>query len=124
MTRLPRLLLAGCAALVLGCGAGSSNPSEEAAPSGEQYTIVFENTQFEDATIYIIFEGAGRRRLGRVTGTSTGRWTVPSRGNAFVIEAAFMALGEIETDPIFATPGDTITITAQSSGVLTHSISR
>ena len=124
MTRLPRFLLAGCAALALACGGGSSNPSEEAAPSGDQYTIIFDNPQFEDATIYIIFEGAGPRRLGRVTGTNTERWRVPARGNTFIIQAAFMALGEIETDAIFATPGDTITIRAQSSGVLTYSISR
>jgi hypothetical protein len=125
MTMLPRLLMAACTVLMVACGgSSSSNPPQGAAPVGEQYTIIFENSQYEDATVYIEFEAAGSRRLGRVTGTSTERWRIPARSTVFVIHATFMVLGEHETDPIFATPGDTITVVAQSTGGLVFSISR
>ena len=125
MTKVPRFLMAACTVLMVACGAGSSsNPPEEAAPSGEQYTIIFENTQYEDVAVSILFEAAGPRRLGRVTGTSTERWRIPARSTAFVIHATFMVLGERETDLIVAAPGDTITIVARSTGDLDYKISR
>ena len=125
MTKIPRFLVAACTVLMVACGASSSNQSEGATPSGEQYTIIFENTQYEDVAVAVIFEAAGPRRLGRVTGVSTERWRVPVRSAAFVIHAAFMGgLGEYETDPIVAAPGDTITITTQSTGDLVFKISR
>jgi hypothetical protein len=126
MTKIPRFLIAACTVLMVACGAsGSNNPPEGATPSGEQYTIIFENTQYEDVAVAIIFEAAGPRRLGRVTGVNTERWRVPARSAAFVIHAAFMGgLGEYETDPIVAAPGDTITIVTQSTGDLVYKISR
>ena len=84
-------------------------------------TIIFENTQFEDATVYI--EGGGlQRRLGRVGGTSTERFRVPHSPTGYVIEASFTGIGEFQTDLIMADPGNTVTVTAQSTGNLVYSI--
>jgi len=117
-------MAAGTVLMVACGGSSSSNPPQGAAPDSEQYTIIFENSQYEDATVYIEFEAAGPRRLGRVTGTSTERWRIPARSTAFVIHATFMVLGEHETDLIVAAPGDTITVVAQSTGGLVFKVSR
>lgn len=84
-------------------------------------TIEFENTQFEDATVYM--EAAGsQRRLGRVGGNSTETFRVAHSAPGYVITASFTAIGDFETDLIMADPGDTVVITAQSTGNLTYSI--
>ena len=104
------------------CGGGGANGGgEAAAPSQGQVTIIFENTQFEDATVYV--EAAGsQRRLGRVGGTSTERFRVPYSPTGYVVEASFTAIGEFQTDLILADPGSTITVEAQSTGNLIFSI--
>ena len=126
MSWFRNLAMAAPCIVALACGGsggeGTGQPASPAA-SGERITIIFENIQFEDATVFIAFEAAGPRRLGRVTGASSGRFTVRGDGGAFVVLARFLgAPGEYETASIFAVPGDIVTITAHTLGDLTHSI--
>ena len=125
MSRFRDLTMAALCIVALACGSsGGEGTGQPASPSSsEQITIIFENIQFEDATVYIAFEAANPRRLGRVGGASSGRFTVRASGGAFVVSAEFLgAPGSYETDTIFANPGDIVTITAQTIGMLTHSI--
>jgi len=117
-----RLLVAtACVTLLGACGGGGGGGGEGSAPSGDQVSIVFENTQFEDATVYID-SSTGTRRLGRVEGMSTGRFRVPFSPTGFAITASFTAIGEFETAHIDASAGTTVTVTAQSTGNLVFSI--
>lgn len=116
-------MIAG-AALLVGCGGGGVE-YEEAAPAADAITIVFENPQFEDATVYIDSETGGTRRLGRVSGNSSEQFRAPLTAEVgFTIIAYFTALGEIESDVIVASAGDTVVITASSAGGLIYSIRR
>lgn len=111
-----------CAGVLLACGGGAGGDTAEGAqPASSQVTIVFENTQFEDATVYYS-GGAGRRRLGRVSGTSTDRFRAPHSPSGFRIVASFQGIGEFETARILADPGNVVTVTAQSTGNLVFSI--
>jgi hypothetical protein len=85
-------------------------------------TIVFENRQFSDCTVY--YEGsAGRRRLGRVEGNTTLRFRVPHSPTGFRITASYTAIGDFSTQEILADPGNMVTVTSHSTGNLTFSIS-
>lgn len=116
------LLFATIQLLACGGGGGGGGGPEASSPT-EQVTVVFENPQFEDATVYV--QGAsGTRRLGRVSGASTERFQVPHTPTGFVIRASFTGLGDFETDHIRTDPGDVVTVVAQSTGNLVYSISR
>ena len=107
---------------LVACGGGGGGGGDQgAAPSTSQITVVFENTQFEDATVYVE-SSTGNRRLGRVSGTSTERFRTPHSPTGYVFTASFQAIGEFQTDVIMADPGTTVTLTAQSTGNLTYSV--
>lgn len=122
MRRIHRMAHLACLVLLLGCGGGRQQ-GVGSSPTEGQLTIVFENTQFDDATVYVR-GAAGTRRLGRVSGTSTSRFRIPHTPTSFVIEASFPGMGDAETAEIRADPGDIITVTAQSTGNLVFSIGR
>lgn len=125
ISRMRIFWVATCVTLLAACGGGSGGGSAEgtegAAPSAAQVTVIFENTQFEDATLYVESAGA-QRRLGRIEGTNTERFRTPHSPTGYVFTASYTAIGEFDTDVIHADPGDTITITAQSTGNLVFSI--
>ena len=72
--------LLGGALLVVGACTSAGRPLNAApgiAPgSGAKITVTVENLEFLDVTVYSV-AGGGRIRLGRVTGCSTGRFTIP-----------------------------------------------
>lgn len=121
MVKVLKASAIACAGLLMACGGSGGGTAEGTQPASNQVTIVFENTQFEDATVYYR-GGAGRRRLGRVSGTSTERFRAPHSPSGFRIMASFQGIGEFETAGILADPGDVVTVTAQSTGSLVFSI--
>jgi hypothetical protein len=122
MVRLVKASAIACAGMLLACGGGGGDTAEGAEPTSNQVTIVFENNQFADATVYY-HGGAGQRRLGRVSGSSTGRFRAPHSPSGFRIMASFQAIGDFETPMILADPGNVVTVSSQSTGNLIFSIS-
>lgn len=111
-------------ALAFGCGGGSSTESLAdlgSTPATPTIVVIFENNQYTDCNVYYNGSG-GRRRLGRITGNSRGRFEVPDSPTGFRILAAYQAIGDISTGLIQANAGQTVTITSHTTGNLTFTI--
>ena len=129
MGRLTRFLGLAAIGLMVACASGGRSTEEGSladlgtatAAENQQLVIVFENRQYTDCTIYYNGSG-GRRRLGRVTGNSTGRFVAPESPTGFRITAAYQAIGDVTTQMIQANLGQTVTITSHTTGNLTFTV--
>ncbi len=129
MGRLTRFLGLAAIGLMVACASGGRSTDEGSladlgtatAAENQQLVIVFENRQYTDCTIYYNGSG-GRRRLGRVTGNSTGRFVAPESPTGFRITAAYQAIGDVTTQMIQANLGQTVTITSHTTGNLTFTV--
>lgn len=99
----PVLLVAVVATLTTGgCGLGNLEDPLAARPKfGSVVQLTVENNDFRDATIYAIWEGTTRRRVGLATGKKTTDFTIEWVSGSVVFEGEFVAgerliLGEIE----------------------------
>jgi len=113
-------------ALMMACGGGGAGSESlgdlgTSAAESPKLIVVFENNQYTDCTIYYNGSG-GRRRLGRITGNSVGRFEAPDSPSGFRITAAYQAVGDITTQVINAAPGQTVTITSHTTGNLTFTV--
>lgn len=96
------LVLAGCA------GGSGSNPFSRASPEAETLHVTIDNQNFNDASIYAIWRGRGRNRVGTVTGNTSRTFELPYRGETVRFEVDFLAGGEYVGEEIYVGPGDHI----------------
>ena len=107
-----RQLLSYLALVLLAACSSAGRPSR---PGSEERTILeVENRSFTDMTIYLV-EGAGRRRLGLATGSTTTKMTIPASAVSSGRELQFLAdpIGSDRTarsDRIYVRPGETVTL--------------
>ena len=105
-----RLLVVPFAALVAACASSGPVPifSREAG-QGENVTIVADNQNFLDATIYAIW-GGSRDRIGMVTGKSSQTFEVPLRGSDLQLQIDLIGSGSMTTDRIGVFQGDHVEV--------------
>lgn len=92
------------AALVAGCGGRSS-----AATPEEAVTIVVDNQNFYDATVYLRWY-SDRRRLGVVGGYNERQFDTRWAGPELQVEVDLLAGGTYRGDRIAVSPGETIEV--------------
>ena len=113
MPRLvPTLAIALSMSLTAAC-AHTSHVSEQ--ETLEPTVLKVENQGFPDMNIFAIGEGGNRVRLGTVTGTSNGYFTLPDYLIRGIRELRFQALPIATTrgplsQSIMVTPGDTVVL--------------
>ena len=107
-TRRARLFIVPFVALLAAC-ASSSGPrpifSREAG-DGDNITITADNQNFLDATVYAVWSGAARERIGMVTGLTSQTFQVDDRASELQIEIDFIGGGSVTTGRIGVYPGD------------------
>lgn len=109
---IPALALSIGVALAAGCVHSSHMPED----SPQRTVLKVENQGFPDMNIYVLPDASNRIRLGTVTGTSNGYFTLPDYLIRGTREMRFQALpiatqrGPI-SQSITVTPGDTVVLT-------------
>jgi hypothetical protein len=109
---MPAFALSIGVALAAGCTHSSHVPED----SPQRTVLKVENQGFPDMNIYVLPDASNRVRLGTVTGTSNGYFTLPDYLIRGTREMRFQALpiatqrGPI-SQSIVVTPGDTVVLT-------------
>ena len=96
------LTLSGCSMLPRG-----ERPAPDAAPNNEPVFLEVNNQNFQDARIYVIWDGF-RERAGLVNGNTRQTLRLQSRDGQLRVEVDFVAGGGYVTDPIQVWRGETI----------------
>jgi len=104
---IPALLLigftlSGCAMLPRG-----ERPAPDAVSNNEPVLLEVNNQNFQDARIYVIWDGF-RERAGLVNGNTRQTLRLQSRDGQLRVEVDFVAGGGYVTDPIQVWRGETI----------------
>lgn len=111
-----RLILALCAAL-LSTAACAANEREAAALADSRVSVVVENQNFSDVTIYSVRQGT-RARVGWVPGNSTGRFTVSAAqfptGELNLVALPLTGGGAAYSGPVLVGGGQTVYFTVAS----------
>lgn len=104
---LPVLLLAGIA--LSGCTLlpRGERPAPDARSNNEPVLLEVNNQNFQDARIYVIWDGF-RERAGLVNGNTRQTLRLQSRDGQLRVEVDFVAGGGYVTDPIQVWRGETI----------------
>ena len=98
---LTSALIAG--AILAGCGKQSpANPDE-------RVTVVVDNQNFYDATVYLRWY-SDRRRLGNVTGYTKREFDARWQGPELQVEVDLLAGGTYRGDRISVSPGETVEV--------------
>ena len=110
-----RLFFAAACMALMACASGGNtpNPFEASEAGGGRIQIRVENTQFNDATLHALTEGA-RIRLGRVSGKSTETFRIDW---PFVrdlrVEISLLASDTYTTPRLTVSPGEGIRLMIQ-----------
>lgn len=94
--------LYGCAILPRG-----ERPAPDAPSNNEPVLLEVNNQNFQDARIYVIWDGF-RERAGLVNGNTRQTLRLQSRDGQLRVEVDFVAGGGYVTDPIQVWRGETI----------------
>lgn len=121
MPSLPRRLAAFAALLLLPLAAACASGEEEgydAAPRGHYATLIVENDNTSNVTVYALRSGT-RHRIGTVTGLSTEsfpiRRTMLSGGGELNVGIDPLGSNRMYTAyPIYVSEGDVIEVTVSS----------
>jgi hypothetical protein len=97
------------ATLLVGGLAGCAGKSQEPPVPDAPVTIVVENQNFYDATIYLRWYGE-RRRLGTVTGYTTREFDTRWVGPQVQVEVDLLAGGTYRGDRISVSPGESLDV--------------
>ncbi|HYJ78005.1 MAG TPA: hypothetical protein VEW03_00185 [Longimicrobiaceae bacterium] len=108
--RVPLLLL-----LVLAGGACTGRGRSAAQPA-ETTTLLIRNNSWSDMTIFVLYSGGTRQRLGLVNGNSSGTFRIPSSVVGMGRDLRFMAdpVGSSNTAQsfnMFVRPGEEVRLT-------------
>ena len=105
-------------ALFLGCGGGLvQDPLEAVEKFGSVVQLTVHNNDFNDAVIYAMWSGFGRRRVGMVTGKTSKTFTFDLESHSIRIEADFIAGRSFTTDEIDMFEGDHLDLVIQSDAL-------
>jgi len=104
MRGLKRLATMTFVGPVLACGHGV--PRGEVPPFSEPVTIEVVNENYHDATIYALYEGLVRERLGFVVGHTTDTMTVNWHPTPLRMIMHLVGAGEAVSDVVIVDPGD------------------
>ena len=116
------LALAGA---LLGAGCGTANEmvsggvDDPMAPNDKFGTVVrltVQNNDFKDATVYAVWEGGSRRRIGMVTGKTSATFTFDWVSHRMHIEADFVAGEGFVSDEIEVWEGDHLDLVIMNQG--------
>ncbi len=99
------LLLAGCAPST------RENPFDVTPVSETTVQVTIRNQRFEDITVWAIWEGGSRVRVGMVTGYMTRSFAVEPVGDAVHFEVDFLAGRRFVGQAIFVSRGDQLELT-------------
>jgi hypothetical protein len=89
--------------LLAGCGARRTTVTDE------RVTIVVDNQNFYDATVYLRWY-SDRRRLGSVTGYTKREFDAQWQGPEVQVEVDLLAGGTYRGDRISVSPGETLEV--------------
>lgn len=95
------------ALVALGVAAGCSS-RQDASPD-QRVTVVVDNQNFYDATVYLRWY-SDRRRLGSVTGYTRKEFDAGWQGPEVQVEVDLLAGGTYRGDRISVSPGETLQV--------------
>ena len=107
--RIAAWLLAAASVGAIGCASGSSGSSDAYDRSGSNsrdVTVIVDNLNTSDATLYMIWGAGTRVRLGRISGLSEGEFTTRWYGPDVRMEARFLAGETYVTHSLPVSPGE------------------
>ena len=107
--RIAAWLLAAASVGAIGCASGSSGSSDAYDRSGSKsrdVTVIVDNLNTSDATLYMIWGAGNRVRLGRISGLSEGEFTTRWYGPDVRMEARFLAGETYVTNSLPVSPGE------------------
>lgn len=100
------LPLVAALAAMTACSHNGERPTfSRRAGQGNQVTIVADNQNFLDATVYALW-GAQRDRVGMVTGKTSQSFSVPFRGSDLQLQIDLIGGSSMTTDHIGVFEGD------------------
>jgi hypothetical protein len=122
--RLALGLILVAAALGSGCGTsaealggqGPQDPMVARDKYGSVVQLTVQNNDFKDATVYAVWEGMSRRRIGMVTGKTSATFTFDWVSHKIHIEADFVAGEGFTSDPIEVWEGDHLDLVIMNQG--------
>lgn len=116
----PVLFVAVVATLTAGgCGLGNLADPLAARPKfGSVVQLTVENNDFRDATIYAIWEGKTRRRVGLATGKKTTNFTMEWVSGSVVFEGKFVAGEKFTLGQTEVWEGDHLDLVVMNRGTI------
>ena len=107
--RIAAWVLAAATVGAMGCASGSSDaadPYDRSGASSREVTVIVDNLNTSDATLYMIWGAGNRVRLGRISGLSEGGFTTRWYGPDVRMEARFLAGETYVTNSLPVSPGE------------------
>jgi hypothetical protein len=83
---------------------------------GTVVQLTVQNNDFKDATVYAVWEGMARRRIGMVTGKTSATFTFDWVSHVMYIEADFIAGEGFTSDAIEVWEGDHLDLVIMNQG--------
>ncbi|MSR35280.1 MAG: hypothetical protein EXR95_01380 [Gemmatimonadetes bacterium] len=106
MSRAVRVIVLTMAVVGLGCAGKKDLAPMLGRGKPEQVRLTVQNNRFEDASIYAMWNGGRRNRLGLATGTTSSTFTFDWVSDVIQLEVDFIAADGYTVDPIEVSPGD------------------
>jgi hypothetical protein len=108
----------GIALVATACAGGQSRtdgPFDQGPEASGRITVVVDNLQFNDATLYALANGGSRTRIGTVSGKNRGTMRVNwERPRELRIEIRLLAGERFTTTGLNVTAGERVDLTIQN----------
>jgi hypothetical protein len=104
-------VLAAASVGAIGCASGSSGSGDtydRGVSNSREVTVIVDNLNTSDATLYMIWGAGNRVRLGRISGLSEGEFTSRWYGPEVRMEARFLAGETYVTNSLPVSPGEVL----------------
>ena len=106
----------GCASANELAGSGVDDPMAPNDKFGSVVRLTVQNNDFKDATVYAVWDGGNRRRIGMVTGKTSATFTFDWVSHRIHIEADFIAGEGFVSDEIEVWEGDHLDLVIMNQG--------
>ena len=110
------MLGSGCAAVNEAAGGQIADPMAPNDKYGSVVQLTVQNNDFKDATVYAVWDGGTRRRIGMVTGKTSATFTFDWVSHRMHIEADFVAGEGFTSDEIEVWQGDHLDLVIMNQG--------
>ena len=110
------LLGSGCGTASQMVGGGVDDPMAPNDKYGSVVRLTVQNNDFKDATVYAVWDGGTRRRIGMVTGKTSATFTFDWVSHRMHIEADFVAGEGFLSDDIEVWEGDHLDLVIMNQG--------